>query len=93
MYWNIKFISEHGAFPFVIVWVWHGEPGNLHPCNSNAWITYSPHYHHELQFEPELLPTPHLGDKNEGISGMQNLKGNVTKMQQLVTFEGNLPKM
>ena len=20
--WNTRFISEHGAFPFVIVWVW-----------------------------------------------------------------------
>ena len=31
-------------------------------------------------FEPELLPTPQLGDENVGISGMQNLKGNVTKI-------------
>ena len=33
-----------------------------------------------LNFEQELLPTHHLGDENVGISGMQNLKGNVTKM-------------
>ena len=26
-------ISEHGAFPLVSVWVWHGEPGNMHPYN------------------------------------------------------------
>ena len=26
-------ISEHGAFPLVSVWVWHGEPGNVHPYN------------------------------------------------------------
>ena len=31
-----KFISELGAFLFVIVWVWQGEPGNMHPCNSDA---------------------------------------------------------
>ena len=24
-------ISDHGAFPSVFVWVWHGEPGNMHP--------------------------------------------------------------
>ena len=26
-------ISEHGEFPLVSVWVWHGEPGNMHPYN------------------------------------------------------------
>ena len=26
-------ISEHGVFSFVSVWVWHGEPGNMHPYN------------------------------------------------------------
>ena len=33
-----------------------------------------------FNFEPELLPTPYLGDENVGISGMQNLKDNVMKM-------------
>ena len=26
-------MSEHGVFPLVSVWVWHGEPGNMHPYN------------------------------------------------------------
>ena len=26
-------VSEHGAFPLVSVWVWHEEPGNVHPYN------------------------------------------------------------
>ena len=30
------FISEYGVFPSVIVWVQHGQPGNLHPYNFNA---------------------------------------------------------
>ena len=71
----MKFISEHGAFPFVIVQVQHGKPGNLHPCNSNTQITYLPHYHHELQFfEPELFPTPQLGGENVVLSGMHKFE-------------------
>ena len=58
MCWNIKSIRVHGVFPFVIVWVWHGEPGNLHPCNSNAQITYLPHYHHDLQFLSQNFSAP-----------------------------------
>ena len=63
-----KNISEHGAFPFVIVWVWHGEPGKLHPCNSDARITYLPHCYPEQIFDPELLPTHKPGDENVAIS-------------------------
>ena len=38
-----KFISKQGAFPFVIAWVQQWGPGNVHPCNSNTWITsFSP---------------------------------------------------
>ena len=36
-YWNTKnILVKHGAFPSVSVWVWHGEPGNLHPYNFEA---------------------------------------------------------
>ena len=73
---NIKFISEHSAFPFVFVWVWHEEPGNLHPFNFDAQITYSPTTTMNFNFEPEFLPTPHFSDENVEICGTQKLKGN-----------------
>ena len=33
---DLSDISDYGVFPFVIVRVWHREPGNLHPRNSIA---------------------------------------------------------
>ena len=66
-YWNIKIISEHGAFPSVFVWVWHRGPGNMHPCISDAWITY--------WFPPtKCYPHPLKCDINVAISSMCRLK-------------------
>ena len=38
-------------FPSVFVWVQYKEPGNMHPSNSNAWITYP-------LFSSQMLPPP-----------------------------------
>ena len=35
----ISFRKYKSEFPLVIVQLQHGEPGNMHPCNSDAQIT------------------------------------------------------
>ena len=63
IYWKINFISEHGAFPSVFAWVWHREPGNLHPCNSNAWITY----YYPYTILSRSYPHPYTRDYRKSI--------------------------
>ena len=37
---HISFQMCRRTFTLVIVWVQHGEPGNMHPCNPNASIMH-----------------------------------------------------
>ena len=94
--WNIKFISEHSVFLLVTVQVWHWEPGNMHPCNSNAQITYLPSLYYPQTNLSRSSPTHKKCDKNVAISGMYRLKENVTKMWKLVActdLKGNVMKI
>ena len=33
---HVSFRRAKANFHLYIVQVWHGEPGNMHPCNSDA---------------------------------------------------------
>ena len=48
--------EQQSIFPPVIVWVWHGEPGNMHPCNSDAQITYLPSLNYPKQIWSRTSP-------------------------------------
>ena len=70
---NIKFISKHGAFPFVLSGC---GTRSLETCTHVIPMPKS-HTHPtttmNLNFEPELIPTPHFSDENVEISGTQKL--------------------
>ena len=55
------------------------EPGNMHPCNSDAWIRYLPSLNYPKQISSRSSPHPWKCDENVAISGMHRLKGNVKK--------------
>ena len=73
---NIKFISEHGAFPFVF------SGCGMRSLKTCTHVILMPKSHTHptttmnLNFEPELLPTTHFSDENVEISGTQKMKGN-----------------